>query len=353
MVNEQYIVGVETGYDTIIVGAGLCGLIVARELVAAGRRVVVLDKGRGVGGRMSTRRTGGAAFDHGAQFITARSSRFAVEVQRWADAGVAALWSRGFADGRTGDGSLVTATPHGGEPHTPARDGHPRYRGVPSMSAIPKYLAHGIDIRLAVTITAIGRGPNGRWVATASDGTRYDAETAVVTAPVPQAIDMLDAGGVEIAPFARSELASLAYEPCLAVLTVLETQIDLPVPGVLRRPHPSVAWIADNQQKGVSPAGPALTVHCSPDFSVRHYDDEDELIVARVLAALEGLSLRPRFCEVKRWRYSRPSAPLTVGAWATGIPDGLVLAGDAFAGARVEGAALSGFAAAAALCHQA
>ncbi len=351
MVNEQYTTGVNTGSDTLIVGAGVSGLVAARELIAAGRRVVVLDKGRGVGGRITTRRTGGAAFDHGAQFITVRTVRFGAEVERWVDAGVASLWSHGFADGRTGDGSLLTATAHGGAPHTPARDGHPRYRGVPSMSAIAQYLAQGVDVRLGVTIAAIGRGSNGRWVAKATDGTSYEAATAVVTAPAPQSLDMLDAGGVAIETEARSTLASLAYEPCLALLAVLEKPIELPEPGVLRRPHPSVEWIADNHRKGVSRAGPALTVHCSPDFSVRHFDDEDESIVAAILAALEELPLRVAFCEVKRWRYSRPSSPLTVGAWGAGLPDGLVLAGDAFAGARVEGAVLSGFAAAE-LCHQ-
>ena len=60
----------------IVVGAGISGLLAARELSDAGWRVTVLDKGRGVGGRMATRRTGGARFDHGAQFFTVRDERF-------------------------------------------------------------------------------------------------------------------------------------------------------------------------------------------------------------------------------------------------------------------------------------
>ena len=351
MVNAQYIQAVEPVYDTLIVGAGVSGLIAARELRSAGRRVIVLDKGRGVGGRMTTRRMGAAAFDHGAQFITVRSPRFQAEMGLWTDAGVATLWSRGFADGLTGDGSLLTATAHGGENHTPSRDGHPRYRGLPSMSAIPKYLARDAEVRLGMAVASVRRLPDGRWVARAPDGTSCNAATAVVTAPVPQAIALLDAGGVAIEAQARATLESLVYDPCLALLAVLAEPLELPEPGVLRRPHPSIEWIADNRRKGVSPEGPALTVHCSPEFSTRHYDEEDEPIASEILGALDGLAIRCATWEVKRWRYSRPTTPLTMGAWTAGLPEGLVLAGDAFAGARVEGAALSGFAAADRLHH--
>jgi predicted NAD/FAD-dependent oxidoreductase len=50
----------------VVVGAGLAGLTAARSLVAGGHDVLVLDKGRSPGGRMATRRIGGATFDHGA-----------------------------------------------------------------------------------------------------------------------------------------------------------------------------------------------------------------------------------------------------------------------------------------------
>jgi phytoene dehydrogenase-like protein len=62
--------------DVIVIGAGVSGLIAARTLQATGARVLGLDKGRGVGGRMATRRTDWGVFDHGAQFLTARDPQF-------------------------------------------------------------------------------------------------------------------------------------------------------------------------------------------------------------------------------------------------------------------------------------
>jgi predicted NAD/FAD-dependent oxidoreductase len=57
----------------VVVGAGISGCVCAYELSKAGHEVVVVEKGRGVGGRMATRRMQGARIDHGAQFLTARS----------------------------------------------------------------------------------------------------------------------------------------------------------------------------------------------------------------------------------------------------------------------------------------
>jgi len=63
-------------YDVLVIGAGISGLLCATQLQAAGLSTLVLDKGRGVGGRMATRRIGDTTFDHGAQFFTVRDARF-------------------------------------------------------------------------------------------------------------------------------------------------------------------------------------------------------------------------------------------------------------------------------------
>ena len=62
--------------DTLVIGAGLSGLCAAGDLQQAGHSVLVVDKGRGLGGRLAGRRIGEASFDHGAQFMTTRHPRF-------------------------------------------------------------------------------------------------------------------------------------------------------------------------------------------------------------------------------------------------------------------------------------
>ena len=75
--------------DILIIGAGLAGLSAANALQAAGHDVLVVDKGRGLGGRLAGRRIDNASFDHGAQFMTTRDPKFVEQVSQWIEAGVA------------------------------------------------------------------------------------------------------------------------------------------------------------------------------------------------------------------------------------------------------------------------
>src|SRR5205823_3389276 len=67
--------------SSLIIGAGMAGLTAARELNAQGWDVIVLDKGRGVGGRLVTRRIEQARADHGAQYFSATTPEFHELVQ--------------------------------------------------------------------------------------------------------------------------------------------------------------------------------------------------------------------------------------------------------------------------------
>ena len=67
----------------VVIGAGISGCVCAYLLSKAGHKVTLIEKGRGVGGRMSTRRMNGARIDHGAQFFTVRDSRMEKLLELW------------------------------------------------------------------------------------------------------------------------------------------------------------------------------------------------------------------------------------------------------------------------------
>ena len=46
--------------NVVVVGAGISGSVCAWRLAKSGHKVTLVEKGRGVGGRMSTRRMEGA-----------------------------------------------------------------------------------------------------------------------------------------------------------------------------------------------------------------------------------------------------------------------------------------------------
>jgi predicted NAD/FAD-dependent oxidoreductase len=308
---------------TVVVGAGLAGLLCARTLHDAGRPVVVLDKGRSPGGRLATRRIGDATLDHGAQFFTVRSDTFGSLVRGWEAAGI--VWSTGFGD---------------------HRDGHPRYMVDGGMNALTKHLAAGLDVRCGAMAFAVHRDGE-RWRVALDDGSHVAAEALVLTCPTPQSLALLVTAGVTL----PEPLRTLDYDRTLALLAVLDRPAALPPPGALQEPGGNVAFVADNQAKGVS-AQPALTLHATAAWSLQRWDDDRDAVHADLLA-MAAPFLGPAqvlTSQVKRWRFATPQHPWPDPCWAApDVPAPLVLAGDAFGGPRVEGAACSGLAAAAAL----
>lgn len=322
--------------DVLIVGAGICGLLAAAGFAAAGRRVLVVDKGRSVGGRLATRRIGPGRADHGAQFFTARDAAFGAQVAAWQAEGLVYPWSSGWSDG-----SLDTA---------PA-DGHVRYAVVGGMNQLARRLAAeleqaGGELMTGTRITTVEQDGAG-WRATDDTGQEYRARAAVLTAPVPQSLALLDTGGVRLAPGPRAELEAIRYAPCLCGLFQVDGVVNLPEPGALQRRDGIVRWLADNRRKGISPGATIVTLHASPEWSAAHYDDTDEALLPALDAELRpwleaGASVIS--AEVKRWRYALPTVLYPARyLLAEGLPP-LFFGGDAFGGPRVEGAALSGIA---------
>ncbi|MEX1218044.1 MAG: FAD-dependent oxidoreductase [Acidimicrobiales bacterium] len=310
-----------------VIGAGMAGLIVATRL-AGSADLVVLDKGRGVGGRLATRRIGDATFDHGAQFITTHSLEFAEIINGLVKKGVVADWFHGQVG------------PNGAK----SSDGHVRYRGVVSMNAIAKTLASGLDIRTSSQITSIEQNGSG-WKLQLSDETSLTADAVVSTAPVPQALALLEAGKTELSPADTIALGTIEYEPCIAVMAVLDGPSGIAAPGAIAPSEGPIDWIADNQMKGISPVS-AVTIHASADFSRAAWDLADDAIADKLLTAAGLIDRSVKgSVQLQRWRYARPSVIHPDRCLVAEHLPPLVFAGDAFGGAKVEGAALSGIAA--------
>jgi renalase len=313
--------------DVLVIGAGMAGVLAAAEMTRAGARVLVLDKGRSVGGRIASRRVGAATFDHGAQFITARTPRFAAVIDECRTAGVIAAWYEGSAD------------PNGA---------HVRWRGHPTITAVVQHLARGLEILLERQVVTLRRSGD-RWTADSQLGEVFSARSVLLTPPVPQSLAILDAGGLALEPEARARLEQITYERCLAVLAVLSGPSCLAPPGGLAPVEGPIAWMADNQVKGVS-AEPSLTIHATHAFSLEHWEDDRQESGRRLLAAAAPwLGTGIRAFQVHGWRYSRPIQADERPCLVLSKAPPLVLAGDGFAGPRVEGAALAGWAAAEAI----
>jgi predicted NAD/FAD-dependent oxidoreductase len=308
--------------ECVVIGAGISGLLAARRVQEAGFRVEVLDKGRQVGGRMATRRIGDAVFDHGAQFFTCRSPEFAAIVREWLEADVARQWCLGFAG---------------------AANGHPRYRGHPGMTAGPKQLAKSLPVRIGFRVASVHAGQRA-WEIVGEHGSRLTSRVLVQAAPVPQAMTLLDAGAVELPTGVRAQLESIRYDPCIAALALLAAPSSVPAPGAIQLDRSILTWVGDNARKGIS-SRPGLTLHASPEFSRDNWNRDDREVAAKMLEAARAWANVPlQEVQLHRWRYAIPNPGIGERLAATEHPLPIAFCGDAFGGARVEGAALSGIA---------
>jgi len=308
-----------------IVGAGLSGLMAAGALRGRGHDVVLFDKGRSPGGRLATRRIGNARLDHGAQFFTVRSEQFASYVYEWQQAGIVYEWCRGFsANG----------------------DGHPRYAVHGGMNALAKHLARDLDVRCDSLVFSLHRSDSAhQWEVKLDDGSAHHADALIVTCPLPQTFSLLVSAEVSM----PEALWRTEYDRTLALLAVLDRPSSVPSPGGVQT-DPAFTFVADHQAKGISTV-PAITLHANPAWSEDHWDD-DPVTAHDLLVDLARPYLgEARIVEsqLKRWRFATPRNIWPDAHWSPPELPSLAVAGDAFAGPRLEGAATSGLSAAAAV----
>lgn len=316
------------GRSVAVIGAGISGLACARQLADAGCAVTVFDKGRGLGGRLATRRVDGLQFDHGAQYATARDVAFRDALDVLADAATVAPWHAAWA--MLGEAGVSRAAPS-----------ETRWVGTPGMSALVRPLAYGLDVRRATRIAALAHDDDEGWLLTDGDAVAHGPyDRLVITAPAPQARELLG-------PYARRfpQMDGVRYAPCWAVMAAWNQPLPLPFDG---------AWVEDavlglaarDASKPERPPGSpdCWVLHATPAWSRGTLEDPPDAVAARVLdrfLALTGVSESVMHLSAHRWRHALVEQ-------AAGVPYlidpalGLALAGDWCLGPRIELAFLSG-----------
>ena len=315
-----------------IIGAGLSGLTCARELTELGHDVSVFDKGRGPGGRASTRRVefdgSRAGFDHGAQYFTVRDALMRERLDRWIESGVVSKW----------DGRIAALDAHG---DVESYSQKPRFVGNPGMSALAQHFARGIDVHCGVQVARIERAAEGSRLID-REGNELGAFTAViVTAPPVQTVNLL----AEVAPAIAGRASAVEMKPCWALMGAFDAPVEVPYDGAFIN-HGPLSWVARTSSKPGRHSSPDRWVfHAGPSWSEANIElDRDE--AARELHAFAAESMDvaladPIYLQAHRWRYAIAENPLDEGALYD--PEVSIGAcGDWTSGNRVEGAMLSG-----------
>lgn len=300
--------------DYIIIGAGLSGLAAARNIInSQPGSVLVLDKSRGVGGRMATRRTLETRFDHGAQFY--REKPDSAELHAfWKSQGVSHQWfvsEKGF-----------------------------HHCGKAGITALPKALAEEMDIALEKQIKTIRR-ENNVWKLISDKGEEWFCKNLIITSPLPQTINLMAEISSEtyVDHEALLKLKQIHYTKALIGLVTLEEDVVIGEDGSGYAEFSSGDFfsLADQKKKGVSSI-PALTVTMSPEFSETDFEKDESETLKKILESFQNFSPEAKIkgAELKKWRYCQPTA--NYDKKFLEIAPQLFLIGDVFGGNSLLGA---------------
>ena len=277
--------------DIIIIGAGLTGLVLAKKLKQSGKECLILEKSRGLGGRVATRRIDEMGLDHGAAFLSQLSH----------------------------DSELKSFT---------ASQGFFLKKG---MNNLAKELSKDLEILKEQKIHKITKVPGG-WLLVAENETQFQCQKLILTAPLPQAIELLKQNS--LAPESSHPVHGIHYSKAIILLATLSD---------LQPEMQSLAFESHHfllmKERDLHPNG--LVLHLSEQFSEEFFEQTDEEILSEVMKILKRSPFMKNDIqkfELKKWRYSRPKSAYP--APYLQISPGLYLSGDAFAGPSESAEAL-------------
>ena len=323
-----------------VIGAGFAGLIASRTLVDHGLDVTVFEKSRGVGGRMATRqsrRDKSRQFDHGAQYFTSRDPRLCRYVQSWIHDGLVQPWT-----GR------IVELEAGGRVLAEKRDTL-RYVGTPAMNSIARHIASDLTIHHEVRVTQMKRTNHESWqLFDDAKNDLGDFDVVIANCPPAQTLELIDSH-TSIA----NQVRSVKMNPTWAVMLAASGLDQIPYDAAFINEGP-LSWIARNNSKPGRRAdgGDHWVLHASQNWTKNNLEKTPAKVQTELLDAFSETTgqavTKIDHCVAHRWLYAIPETPLDQEClWDPTM--GIAACGDWCGGPRIEGAFLSGMAAAGSL----
>jgi renalase len=333
-------------FEVAVIGAGIAGLTCARQLQQAGKRVVLIDKSRGLGGRLATRRLAGTHADHGVCYLHAKGDRFQGWIDELVSVGILRVWTNGIHS-LSANGILQ-----------PPTKSAPYYAAPMGATSIAKYLGQDLEIIGDRLITAISPIDDGWRLSTKDPEFSLTAAQVIIATPPAQALNIvresiLQRRGSANDPQCIQQLASVQFTRSItAIVAYPESDQNaataIPWQGIHCIEHPTLAWIGLDSSKQINPTQPVLVIQSSAAFAEQYFDAPDLLIIGqKLLDAVDPLipTLNtPELIQVHRWGYAFAQNPLIDRFITAQTIAPLYFCGDWCGGNRVESAYLSGMA---------
>ena len=269
-----------------IIGAGPAGLMAARTLADHGMEVTVFDKGRGPGGRTSTRLFDGGSVDHGAPFFRFTDERLKPLAGAWARQGLIARFK-----GRV-------------HPDSDTEDFGNQWTGVPDMRALAGHLAADLDVQQGVRIERLRREEDEWMLVSEADEAFGPFDELVIAIPARQASALLSGVSVEL----LRDLSSVEMQPVWTTMLAFESPVDADWDAASRLSDP-LDLVLRNSVKPKREGPDAWVLHASQPWSIARLERDAGEVGSEMIAAFEkaieaGLP-RVSWQRTHRWRFAR------------------------------------------------
>lgn len=307
-----------------VIGAGIAGLTVAKNLINKQFLVDIFDKGRGVGGRMSSRKTEWGYLDHGVQYFTVKNPLFQNFIAQ--NELIVKDWTGKFA--RWQDEELTIIKPE-----------NPRYVPILAMNNLCKKMATGLNVKLQTRIISLEKSQT--WTLIDENQQRYsDYDFVIVTAPPLQTIDLL-ANHTTITELIK-ELKMFA---CYSLMLIPENKLDLGFDAIEFQ-HPILGWVAVNDSKPSRGEKGGIIIQSNFTWAEENLEETRDYVGEMLKKATEK-TLNIRFNNnlyesVHLWRYAIPQQTNDQGYYLDKL-NNIGVCGDWCLNGKVESAFLSGY----------
>lgn len=341
-------------FDVAAIGAGIAGLICAQQLRQQGYSAIVLEKSRGVGGRVATRRLYDTCADRGAPFLQPTGALTQQWVQALCQEGIVVPWTDRRYRMEAGNSHPIPSPPHWCS----------YYAAPTGINAAAKFLARNLEVWRNCRVQSLTPSDNQTWTlglevtGEISRPSQIRAKAVVVAIPAPQALMLLKSSDAGVPSEFLDRLSDVEFDPCISVVAgyppsrqreLVEAEfrarsLSFPPESPLRE----IVWESSKRKNSQQPV---FVFHSSPDFAERYLDATDlepagkELCDRAAEWAIPWFD-RPEWIQVHRWRYAFCRRPLTEPLLSASTALPIVCAGDWCGTDRIETALQSGLTAA-------
>ena len=219
-------------FDVVIVGAGLSGTYLSRELRNEGLRTIIVEKSNGVGGRLCTKPLGSNIVDYGCQYINPKNDEtksLAIDLE-----GLGLLKKKLISKNKE-----VYIAPFG-------------------LKTVPQYLAYGSKVLMNETVRRISLNSSNWKVRT--DALELESKLIVFSMPVQQVREILERCDIKNLDLPSAKYSSFYTCTFSSSDHIVEKTIDS---------KPDMPWICNNTKKGLRNLEDIFTVNFSDSCSDR------------------------------------------------------------------------------------